>query len=98
MHIISFAKIRDYFTKHGDSKTALEEWHHKAKKAEWKDISDVKQTFNSVDAVGGDRYVFNIKGNNYRLIAVIRFKIQRLFVRWIGTHAEYDKLKDIDKI
>ncbi|MBI9060719.1 MAG: type II toxin-antitoxin system HigB family toxin [Marinilabiliaceae bacterium] len=98
MRIISFAKLKTYFTKHADAKVGLQEWHQKAKKAEWNDISDVKKTFNSVDAVGNDRYVFNIKGNNYRLIAIVRFNLKRLFVRWIGTHAEYDKLKDVDKL
>lgn len=98
MRIVSVAVLKAYFTKHSDAKTALQEWHQKAKYAEWNDISDVKRTFNSVDAVGNDRYVFNIKGNNYRLVAIIRFKIKHLFVRWIGTHAEYDKLKGIDKI
>lgn len=98
MRIISFSKLKQCFTKHADAKVGLEEWNQKTKKAEWDNISDVKKTFNSVDAVGNDRYIFNIKGNNYRLIAIIRFKIKRVFVRWIGTHAEYDKLKDVDKL
>jgi len=53
----------------------------------------MKNTFNSVDAVGNDRYVFNIRGNNYRLIALIIFKVRTVFILFIGTHKEYDKVK-----
>jgi len=98
MRIISFSKLKLYFTKHADAKVGLEEWNHKTEKAEWDNISDIRKTFNSVDAVGNDRYIFNIKGNNYRLITIIRYRIKRVFVRWIGIHAEYDKLKDVEKL
>jgi mRNA interferase HigB len=98
MRIISFAQLKAFFTKHADAKTAMEDWNQQTKKAQWKDFADVKKTFNSVDAVGNNRYVFNVKGNNYRIVALILFKIKRLYIRWVGTHAEYDKLKDIDKL
>ncbi|MDD2982812.1 MAG: type II toxin-antitoxin system HigB family toxin [Crocinitomicaceae bacterium] len=52
----------------------------------------MKKTFNSVDSVGNDRYVFNIKGNNYRLVAMIFFDIRTIYIRFIGTHKEYDKV------
>jgi len=54
--------------------------------------------FNNVDYVGNDRYVFNIKGNHYRLVVVIRFLKGRVFIRFVGTHAEYDKIQDIQNI
>ena len=59
---------------------------------------NVRDTFGSVDAVGNDRYVFNIKGNDYRLIAMIFFDKRTVYIRFIGTHAEYDKLKDCSTI
>ncbi len=98
MRVISFAKIKAYFTKYANARVSLQEWNQKTKKADWEDFTDIKKTFNSVDNVGNDRYVFNIGGNNYRLVALIIFKMKKVFVRWIGTHAEYDKLKDIDKL
>ena len=58
----------------------------------------IKQTFNSVDYVGNNRFVFNVKGNDYRLVAIISFNAKKVYIRFIGTHAEYDKIKDIKNI
>ena len=69
---------------------ALRDWYKKTEKADWSCLADVKQTFNSVDYIGNDRFVFNIKGNDYRLVAIILFAARKVFVRWIGTHKEYD--------
>lgn len=71
---------------------ALNEWFIKTKAADWSNFNDIKNTFNSVDYVGEDRYVFNIKGNQYRLIALIIFQVRTVFIRFIGTHSEYDKI------
>lgn len=98
MHIISFKILREYFEKEPKSKAALVEWHSKIKKAEWKNFADMRKTFNSVDNVGNGRYIFNIKGNNYRLVAVVRFKFKKVLIRWIGNHKEYDKLDIIGSI
>lgn len=78
-------------------KTALEDWHSKTKNAEWDNFADVKKTFNSVDSVGNGRFVFNIKGNSYRLIALIKFTLKLVYIRFIGTHKEYDKIDDCSK-
>ena len=92
MRIIAKSKIVEYYTKNPDAETALEDWYQKVKKAEWTCFADMKQTFNSVDNVGNQHYVFNIKGNNYRLVVVIKFTIQFVYIRFIGTHKEYDKI------
>jgi len=92
MRIIAKSKIIDYYTEHPDAETALEEWYQKTKKSEWMCFADMKKTFNSVDNVGNQHYVFNIKGNNYRLVVVIKFTIKTVLIRFIGTHAEYDKI------
>lgn len=92
MRIIARSKIVDYYNEHADAKTALEEWYTKTKNASWTSFSDIKETFNSVDAVGNQHYVFDIRGNNYRLIVVIKFTIGLVLIRFIGTHAEYDKI------
>ena len=97
MRIISFAAIRNFIAKHADADVALRDWYKKTEKSDWASLSDVKDTFNSADYVGNDRYVFNIKGNNYRLVAMILFAAKKVFIRWIGTHKEYDK-KDCSKL
>jgi mRNA interferase HigB len=98
MHIISFRKLREFFEKDPNSKIALQDWYKRASKADWEDFSDIKKTFNSVDTVGSSRFVFNVKGNHYRVIAIVMFQIGRIYIRWVGTHKDYDKIKNIDKI
>jgi mRNA interferase HigB len=92
MVIISKATIRDFVKIHNDAEVALHNWYELVNSTDWKNFSEIKNTFNSVDAVGNDRYVFNIKGNNYRLVALIIFKVRTVFILFIGTHSEYDKI------
>ncbi|WP_445734647.1 type II toxin-antitoxin system HigB family toxin [Mariniflexile sp.] len=68
------------------------------KKAEWDGLADLKNTFNSADNVGNGRFVFNVKGNHYRIVAIVRFKFKKVLIRWVGSHKNYDKIKDIDKL
>lgn len=82
---------------HTDSETALRLWETKVKKADWKNAHDVKNDFGDADPVGDNRIVFNIRGNKYRLIAVVIFRNHRVYIRWVGTHKEYDKI-DIYKV
>lgn len=98
MRIISKTFIRDYYTKNPQSKSALLGWVEKTEAAQWQNFADIRKTFNSVDSVGNQRYVFNIKGNDYRMVVVIKFTPQNVLIRFIGTHAEYDKIKDIKNI
>ncbi|MGN6211984.1 type II toxin-antitoxin system HigB family toxin [Parafilimonas sp.] len=97
MVIISKATIQAFIQKHPDGEGALERWYNDTKAANWKDFSEVKKTFNTTDSVGNDRYIFDIKGNQYRLIALIIFKVRTVFILFIGSHKEYDKIK-ADKI
>lgn len=94
MRIISHRKLRDFYESKGreDAKIALERWYQIAEEAEWKNFSDIRVDFPNADYVGNQHYVFNIKGNNYRLIVVIKFTINRIFIRFVGTHKEYDKI------
>ncbi len=98
MRIISVGTIKRYYEEHPSSKTALQDWVGKVQEAEWKTFEDIKKTFNSVDYVGNQHYVFNIKGNYFRLVAVVKFTPRFVLIRFIGTHAEYDKIKDIKNI
>lgn len=93
MVVISKTIINEFGMKHPDSIEALNDWWEKVKKADWSTPNDLKKSFNTVDYVGNDRYVFDIKGNKYRLVAMIFFDIRTLYIRFMGTHAEYD---DID--
>lgn len=98
MHVIYFKILREYFGQEPKSRAALVEWHGKVKKAEWKNFADMRKTFNSVDNVGNDRFVFNIKGNHYRIVAIVIFQIKKVYIRWIGNHNEYDRLKEINEL
>jgi len=94
MRIITHKAIAQYSDLHSDAKSALDEWYVKTEQSQWNCFADVKKTFNSVDSVGNKRYVFNIKGNSYRVIALILFMTKIVYIRFIGTHSEYDKIKD----
>lgn len=92
MRIITEEPLKQYIAGHPDTRTALQEWVKIVKAAKWENFADVKKSFNSVDSVGNQHYVFNIKGNHHRLIVVIKFTIGWVYIRFIGTHAEYDKI------
>lgn len=92
MRIIAKSKLVEYYEIHKDAESALEEWYVKTKKSEWTCFADMRQTFNSVDSIGNQHYVFNIKGNDYRLIVIIKMTIKTVLIRFIGTHDEYDKI------
>ena len=84
--------MKEYIADHPQARVALQEWVAVVKRAKWANFADVKHTFNSVDNVGNQHYVFNIKGNNYRLVVVIKFTIGFVYIRFIGTHAEYERI------
>lgn len=92
MRIITFKRLKEYTSKDVNAATALYDWYYRAKRASWGNLLDVKKDFNSVDYVGNERYIFNIKGNHYRLICIIIFASKKVYIRFIGTHAEYNKI------
>lgn len=92
MRIISVSTLKEYWEKHPDSKQALSEWYVKVERAKWESFTDMKKDFNSVDYVGNQHYVFNIKGNNYRLIVAVKFTPKLVYIRFVGTHEEYIKI------
>jgi len=77
---------------YADADIALREWCKKTQKANWSCYADIKKSFNSADAVGNSRFVFNIKGNSYRLIVIVLFKMKTVYIRSICTHSDYDKI------
>lgn len=90
MHIISRKKLLEAAKEHGDLSEPLDVWYRVAKRAEWKDLMDVRRTFPAAHAV--EKFtIFNIKGNAYRLITEINYRTGRVFLRHVLTHAEYSK-------
>jgi mRNA interferase HigB len=98
MRIVSFKKIKEFSEKHNDAETPLSLWYYTATSKEWNSLNDIRKDFNTVDYVENHRFVFNIKGNTYRLVAIISFNAKKVYIRFIGTHSEYDKIKDIKNI
>ncbi|AEI49315.1 type II toxin-antitoxin system HigB family toxin [Runella slithyformis] len=98
MVVISKTILNHFGLSHSDAADALNEWYEAVKSADWNNLAEIKQTFNSVDYVKNNRYVFNIKGNRYRLVALIFFNVRTVYIKWIGTHAEYDKIENIATI
>jgi mRNA interferase HigB len=89
--IISYGTLKRFYQKHPDAKDALNNWYRAVSSADWANLHEMKELFNTADAVGNDRYVFNIRGNKYRIVAMIFFDIRTVYIRFVGTHAEYDK-------
>lgn len=95
MKILKFKLLKDFGKKHPDAIDPLMRWAEYIEKTDLKSHADLKAAFPSADYVGNDRYVFNISGNKFRLITIVVFFQGFLHIRFIGTHAEYDKIKDI---
>ena len=92
MRVISKGTLKTFWEKHNDCEQQLLTWYREADKAQWKNTMDIKSEYPSASFLEGNRVVFNIKGNNYRLIVKINFAYQMVWVRFIGTHSAYDKI------
>lgn len=97
MRVIAKKILRDFWLKHSDSEQQLKSWYKETIKADWVNPNDVKKEYPKASILKGSRVVFNICGNNYRLIVSINFERNWVFIRFIGTHKEYD-LIDANKI
>jgi len=92
MVIITKSKIIAFYQKELTAKEVFVQWYNIVSLSDWKNFQDIKQTFNSVDSVGNDRYIFNVGGNKYRVVAMIHFNKRTVYLRFVGTHKEYDKI------
>jgi mRNA interferase HigB len=97
VHIISKRKIREYYARNVQSKVPLCEWYFKMKHSNINNLTELRSIFNSVDPAHGYT-IFNIGGNNYRIITAIHYNSQRCYIRAISTHTEYSKKENQDKI
>ena len=92
MRVIAKRTLRDFWIKHPDCEQQLKSWFREAMKSAWKNSNELKLEYPSASILKDNRIVFNIKGNSYRLIVKYNFEFQICWIRFIGTHAEYDKI------
>lgn len=97
MRIISRKTIRLFYKKHSDAKSALEAWFAEAKQASWDSPNAIKATYGNASIVGNNRVVFNICGNKYRLVVLFNYAFGVGYVRFVGTHRDYDRI-DVETI
>ncbi len=97
MRVIAKSTLREFWEKHRDAEIPLKTWYALAGRADWQTTQDVKAMFGNASFVADNRVVFNIKGNKYRIVVYIVFKVKKVFIRFVGTHADYDKI-DVTKI
>jgi mRNA interferase HigB len=92
VRILSKKTLREFWNKHNDCEQQLKAWYKEAKTAKWGTANNIKDDYPSASFIEGNRVIFNIKGNKYRLVARINYKYGIVWIRFIGTHAEYDKI------
>lgn len=92
MRVIAKKTLRDFWEIHADCQQQLKSWFQETSKSEWKSPNDIKIEYPSASILADNRVVFNIKGNTYRLIVKINYDYQMVWIRFLGTHAEYDKI------
>ena len=96
MHVISRKTLSEYWQAYPDIEETLKAWYQEANHANWKSFKDIKNRYKSADVLPNNRVVFNIKGNHYRLIVKINYSIGIIYIRFIGTHSEYDRIDAVN--
>ena len=97
MRVISKKPLREFWESHADAKAALQAWYEDAERAQWRTPDDIKRSYGNASIIGDNRVIFNIKGNDYRLVVRIHYDRGYIYVRFIGTHSEYDGI-DAERI
>jgi mRNA interferase HigB len=92
MRIIAKRTLREFWERFPDAEESLQAWHREVEKEDWDQPAKVKEKYRSASIIKGSRVVFNIKGNDYRLVVKINYPYRVIYVRFIGTHVEYDKV------
>jgi mRNA interferase HigB len=90
--MISRRILREFWEKHPDAAAALQTWFHDVEQASWSGPADIKATYRNASFVANNRVVFNIKGNHYRLVVVVIYQHGVVYIRFVGTHQEYDQI------
>lgn len=92
MRVIAKRHLITYWEKHPDAEQSLKAWYDEAIKAQWMTSQDIKAQYRNASFVGNNRVVFNIKGNNHRLIVAVAYRFGALYIKFVGTHSDYDKI------
>jgi len=92
VRIIARRTLREFWERHADAEQPLRAWFHDARGARWRAPADIKRVYANASIVGKNRVVFNIKGNRYRLVVAINYSYQICYIRFIGSHAAYDRI------
>jgi len=97
VRVISVSMLRRFWQTHADAEQSLKAWYAEVSSAVWTRPADIKAVFGSVSLLGNRRVVFNIKGNRYRLVVAVAYRQQIVFVKFVGTHAQYDQV-DVETV
>lgn len=92
MRIVAVATLKRFWARHPDAEQALRAWHDEARAAVWPSPQAIRERFASASFVGANRVVFNIKGNRYRLVVAVAWRFQAAYIKFVGTHADYDRI------
>jgi len=92
MRIIALRTLRAFWERHPAARQALQAWYHDVKWATWKNPTDIKAVYRNASIMGNNRVVFNIKGNQYRLVVAVQYRFGIVYIRFVGTHQEYDRI------
>lgn len=92
MRIISRKKLREFWERHPDAQASLESWFADVKQADWGKPDDIKTVYRNASFLANNRIVFNIKGNKYRLIVMVQYPFRIIYIRFIGTHHDYEEI------
>ena len=92
MRIISRKTLREFWEKHSDAQPPLQAWYFDVKHSRWKSPADIKNIYRNASFLSDNRVVFNIKGNKYRLVAAVQYDVGIVYIRFVGTHKDYDKI------
>ena len=93
MRVISVKTLKLFWEDHPDAESSLRAWYTEAKKARWKGPQDIKTAYRTASILRNNHVVFNIKGNTYRLVVAVKYEFQIVYVRFIGSHIAYDRIK-----
>lgn len=97
MRIIALSTLKAFWEKHPDAELPLRSWYAEASRAKWKTPADIKTAYRSASFIANRRVVFNIKGNDHLLVVAVKYGLGLMYIRFIGTHNQYDKI-DVEKI
>ena len=92
MRILSRKTLREFWEKHPDAQPPLQAWYFDVKRSRWKSPADIKNIYRNASFLAGNRVAFNVKGNKYRVITAVQYSFGIVYIRFVGTHKDYDKI------